>query len=87
VPQDIGHIPGSSNLLGDFPSRSFDEHLGNAEGDASFALKFSLRHPLPLQLGHWEHAQLTNALTSLILFDATGPDHHKHLHDNQHWQH
>jgi hypothetical protein len=65
-PQDIGHISGSSNLLGDFPSRSFDEHPDNIEGDASFALEFSLRHPLPLQLGHWQHARSTNAITSLV---------------------
>jgi hypothetical protein len=65
-PQDTGHIPGSSNLLGDFPSRSFDEHPANLEGDASFSRDFSLRHPLPLQLGQWQYVHPTSALTSLI---------------------
>jgi hypothetical protein len=72
-PQDIGHIPGSSNLLGDFPSRSFADHPGDMAGYASSALEFSLRHPLPLQLGHWQHAQLTNRLTSLICSMLRGP--------------
>jgi hypothetical protein len=52
-PQDIGHIEGSSNRLGDFPSRSYDQGFDNGwEGDARFLTEFSLRHPLPLQLGH-----------------------------------
>jgi hypothetical protein len=72
-PQDIGHIPGVSNLLGDFPSRSFDEYTGSKEGNELFVREFSLRHPLPLQLGHWQHAQLTSALTSLVCSMLQGP--------------
>jgi hypothetical protein len=82
-PQDIGHIPGSSNLLGDFPSRSFAEHPATTEGDSTFAQIFSHRHPLPLQLGHWQSAHLSNELSSLIcsllrdqpvIFDCTTVD-------------
>jgi hypothetical protein len=65
-PQDAGHIPGTSNLLGDFPSRSFDKHPANPEGDAAFSHEFSLRHPLPLQLVLWQYVLPTNALSSLI---------------------
>jgi hypothetical protein len=66
-PQDIGYIEGSQNLLGDFPSRSFNEgfHEGPG-GDAAFLLEFSHRHPLPLQLGRWQLAPLPDAIFSAI---------------------
>jgi hypothetical protein len=65
-PQDISHIEGTQNLLGDFPSRSFNEGFeANTGGDAAFLLEFSHRHPLPSQLGHWTLAPLTDAIFSV----------------------
>jgi hypothetical protein len=65
-PQDIGHIEGTRNLLGDFPSRSFDEGFdANTGGDAAFLLEFSHRHPLPPQLGCWMFVPLTDAIFSV----------------------
>ena len=53
-PTDVEHIPGKTNLLGDFPSRSFEEGFPEGtDGDAKFLLEFSRRHPLPPQLGSW----------------------------------
>ena len=46
-PTDVEHIPGKTNLFGDFPSRSFEEGFPDGtEGDAKFLLEFSRRHPL-----------------------------------------
>jgi hypothetical protein len=64
-PQDIGYIEGVQNLLGDFPSRSFNEGFQEGTGgDAAFLMEFSHRHPLPLQLGRWQLALLPNAIFS-----------------------
>jgi hypothetical protein len=53
-PTDVEHVPGKSNRLGDFPSRSFEEGFPDgAAGDEKFLLEFSRRHPLPPQLGSW----------------------------------
>jgi hypothetical protein len=41
---DVEHIPGKTNLLGDFPSRSFKEGFPDGvEGDATFLLHSSAR--------------------------------------------
>jgi hypothetical protein len=54
-PADVDHVEGKTNLLGDFPSRSFEEgYPEGAEGDAAFLLEFSRRHPIPKQLGSWK---------------------------------
>jgi hypothetical protein len=53
-PADVDHVEGKTNLLGDFPSRSFEEgYPEGKEGDAAFLLEFSRRHILPPQLGSW----------------------------------
>jgi hypothetical protein len=53
-PQDIGYIKGTDNLLGDFPSRSYNQGFtADSAGGAAFLLEFSHRHPLPPQLGRW----------------------------------
>ena len=44
------HIPGKDNLLGDVPSRSFDQF----PSDQEFLLHFSHSFPLPPQLGSWQ---------------------------------
>jgi hypothetical protein len=72
-PQDIGHIQGTSNLLGDFPSRSFSEHPANPKGDEAFLCDFSHRHPLPPQLGRWRHVHPTNAISLLTCSMLRGP--------------
>jgi hypothetical protein len=64
-PQDIGYIEGAQNLLGDFPSRSFNEGFPEGTGgDTAFLMEFSHRHPLPLQLGRWQLALLPDAIFS-----------------------
>jgi hypothetical protein len=64
-PQDIGHIAGEDNLLGDFPSRSFDQGFkADAAGDAAFLREFTNRHPLPIQLEHWRLAPLPDGIIS-----------------------
>jgi hypothetical protein len=66
-PQDSAHIEGATNLLGDFPSRSFDAGWhANPGGDTAFMSEFSHRHPLPLQLGHWQFAPLPAAISSVV---------------------
>jgi hypothetical protein len=55
-PCDVEHIPGNTNRLGDFPSRSFEQGFP-AEDDAAFLQEFSRRHPLPSQLGSWRLVQ------------------------------
>jgi hypothetical protein len=66
-PQDTTHIEGATNLLGDFPSRSFDAGWhASPGGDAAFLREFSHRHPLPLQLGHWQLAPLPVAISSVV---------------------
>jgi hypothetical protein len=72
-PQDVGHIKGASNLLGDFPSRSFSEHPANPKGDAAFLGDFSLRHSLPPQLGQWRLAHLSSAISLLTCSMLQGP--------------
>ena len=62
-PQDIQYVEGSTNLMADFPSRSFDEFPNTAAGNAAFLLEFSHRHPLPLQLGRWRLVHPTNDIT------------------------
>jgi hypothetical protein len=53
-PQDIDHIKGVDNLLGDFPSRSYEQgFLASQDGDIAFFRSFTNRHPLPKQLGRW----------------------------------
>ena len=49
---DVEHIPGTSNLFGDFPSRSFHRF----PNDSAFLTEFQSRFPLPLQLGSWSFA-------------------------------
>ena len=64
-PTDVEHIPGKTNRLGDFPSRSFEEGFpAGKEGDDAFLSEFSRRHPLPPQLGSW---QLVQPPTAVIL--------------------
>jgi hypothetical protein len=51
-PQDIDHIPGNDNLLGDFPSQLYEQGFPNGEdGNVAFFLTFTHHHPLPKQLG------------------------------------
>jgi hypothetical protein len=53
-PQDTDHIDGATNLLGDFPSQSYEQGFGAGEThDQAFLTEFTNRHPLPLQLGCW----------------------------------
>jgi hypothetical protein len=73
-PQDSVHIEGVSNLLGDFPSRSYDQGFENGrEGDTNFLTEFSHRHPLPPQLAHWQLVRPTNEITSLVCSMLRGP--------------
>jgi hypothetical protein len=62
-PQDIGYIKGIDNLLGDFPSRSYNQGFpDNSAGGAAFLLEFSHRHPLPPQLGRWRLVPPTDGI-------------------------
>jgi hypothetical protein len=55
-PCDVEHIPGHTNRLGDFPSRSFEQGFPAGDDDA-FLKEFSRRHPLPSQLDSWQLVQ------------------------------
>jgi hypothetical protein len=64
-PTDVEHIPGKTNELGDFPSRSFEQEFPAGEvGDAAFLIEFSRRHPLPPQLGSWRLVHPPTAILS-----------------------
>jgi hypothetical protein len=52
-PQDVGYIAGVTNLLGDFPSRSYEKGFP-VDSEPAFLAEFSHRHPLPPQLGSWK---------------------------------
>jgi hypothetical protein len=66
-PQDIGYIKGTDNLLGDFPSRSYNQGFpATSAGGAAFLMAFSNRHPLPLQLGRWRLVHPPEGITSAI---------------------
>jgi hypothetical protein len=53
-PADVSHVAGTTNLFGDFPSRSYEEGFTN---DSAFLTEFARRHPLPPQLGCWRLVQ------------------------------
>jgi hypothetical protein len=69
-PQDVGYIEGVTNLLGDFPSRSYEQGFPR-DSDAAFLAEFSHRHPLPVQLGSWRlvrpKSDLFSAVCSILL--------------------
>ena len=70
-PQDITHYAGSDNLLGDVPSRSYEE--GFPEGEENNFLKnFSLRFPLPPQLGSWQLVPVPPGIVSLTTLILRG---------------
>jgi hypothetical protein len=68
-PQDVGYYEGERNLLGDFPSRSYEKGFPR-DADVAFLLEFSNRHPLPPQLGSWRlvhpRAEIVSAVCSLL---------------------
>jgi hypothetical protein len=63
-PADCTHIAGKNNLLGDFPSRSYEEGFPNDADDDAFLTEFTARHPLPTQLGCWRLFQPPAAIVS-----------------------
>jgi hypothetical protein len=63
-PADCNHIAGKTNLLGDFPSRSYEEGFPDTTDDAAFLTEFTCRHPLPPQLGCWRLVQPPAAIVS-----------------------
>jgi hypothetical protein len=73
-PQDIGHIAGTSNTMGDFPSRSHDQgYMDNPEGDERFLRDFSQRLPLPTQLGRWQLVRPNNAVIFAVFSMLRSP--------------
>jgi hypothetical protein len=64
-PQDVGYIEGVTNLLGDFPSRSYEQGFPRGS-DSAFLTEFSHRHPLPAQLGSWRLVHPKNDLFSEV---------------------
>jgi hypothetical protein len=77
-PTDVEHIPGKTNALGDFPSRSFEQGFPDGpQGDAAFLIEFSRRHPLPPQLGSWQLVHpptaVISAAFSILRNEDTGP--------------
>jgi hypothetical protein len=73
-PQDTAHIAGIANLLGDFPSRSYDQGFPAGEaGNAAFLLTFSHKHPLPTQLGRWQLVHPPTGTTSVVYSMLRGP--------------
>jgi hypothetical protein len=73
-PQDIDHIAGADNLMGDFPSRSYEQGFPAGEdGDSAFYLEFTNRHPLPLQLGPWQCVPPPLGTISAVFSMLRGP--------------
>jgi hypothetical protein len=73
-PQDVDHITGLANLMGDFPSRSYDQGFPAGEdGNAAFLLAFSHKHPLPTQLGRWQFVPPPTGITSVVFSMLRGP--------------
>jgi hypothetical protein len=64
APADTEHWAGSSNLMADFASRSFDMGFP-ADQDDSFRAAFTHKFPLPTQLGSWKLAQPRTDIISL----------------------
>jgi hypothetical protein len=77
-PQDVSYYEGARNLLGDFPSRSYEKGFPRG-ADAAFLHEFSHRHPLPPQLGCWRlvhpRAALVFAVCSLLRGKIDSPIH------------
>jgi hypothetical protein len=69
-PKKATYYEGERDLLGDFPSRSYEEGFPRDENDA-FLQAFSKRHPLPPKLGCWRlvhpRAEIVSAVCSLAL--------------------
>jgi len=73
-PQDVDHVAGKDNLLGDIPSRSYDKDGETpqflASQDNEFLTWFNSQFPLPQQLGCWQLVQprteIVFAATSLL---------------------
>ena len=75
-PQDIKHWEGKSNLMADFPSRSYQEGYP-AEANEAFLTEFSTRFVLPPQLGSWRlvhpRAEIFSAAISLLRREISQP--------------
>jgi hypothetical protein len=66
-PQDIDHIDGATNLLGDFSSLSHEQGFAEGEtGDQVFFEEFTNRHPLPPQLEQWQLVHPPKEIISVV---------------------
>jgi hypothetical protein len=67
--QDATYYAGERNLLGDFPSRSYEQGFPR-DADDAFLQEFSDRQPLPPQLGSWRlvhpKAEIVSGVCSVL---------------------